>query len=98
MLRALLIIALLSVSTMAYAADSCESLLCMAGKLQGQAGGSDCNGPIGDYFSILKFGKRGRFDPGKTAAARLSFLTSCPSNVGDWPEQINAVYGTLYSL
>lgn len=80
------------------AADACASLLCMAGKLQGQAGGPECNGPISDYFSIIKFGKRGRFDAGRTASARLQFLTNCPSNAGDWPSRINASYGTLRSL
>lgn len=82
----------------AKASDACASLLCMAGKLQGQPGGPECSGPIGDYFSILKFGKRGRFDASRTANARLQFLTSCPSDVGDWPTRINASYGTLRSL
>jgi TrbM len=80
------------------AADACASLLCMAGKLHGQPGGPECHGPISDYFSILKFGRRGRFDAGRTASARLGFLTSCPSDVGDWPSRINSSYGTLRSL
>ena len=83
----------------AYASDPCQTLLCMAGKLQGQSGGGDCDTPIGDYFSIVKFGKHGRFNASGTASARLSFLNSCSApGVGDWPNQINAAYGTMQSL
>ncbi len=100
MLRFVLVlfIALGANVTTAYA-DSCQTLLCMAGMLEGQSGGSDCSGPIGDYFSILKFGKHGKFSPSKTAGARLSFLNQCPAtDVGNWPSEINAVYGTVFSL
>ncbi len=77
-------------------AEPCETLLCMAGKLHGQSGGSSCNGPIKDYFNIIKFKKHGKFSPSATAAARLSFLNRCPApGIGDLPSQINAVYGTL---
>ncbi len=83
----------------AHAADPCESLLCMAGKLQGQSGGEACGAPIGDYFAIIRFGRHGRFNPARTASARLSFLTSCTADgVGDWPMRINAAYGTLRSM
>lgn len=78
-------------------AGPCETLLCMAGKLQGQSGGAECSAPVSDYFSILRFGRRGRFDPGATAAARLGFLNSCPApGIGSWPSQINAVFGTSF--
>ena len=83
----------------AHAADPCQTLLCMAGKLQGQSGGGNCDAPISDYFSIVEFEKRGRFDAGKTATARLNFLHRCPApSASDWPSQINAAYGTLRNL
>ena len=83
----------------AHASDPCQTLLCMAGKLQGKSGAGDCDTPMGDYFSIVKFGKHGRFNASGTASARLSFLNSCSApGVGDWPNQINAAYGTIQSL
>ena len=39
----LLTVIFLLAASIAYA-DSCQSLLCMAGKLQGQSGGGDCDG------------------------------------------------------
>jgi hypothetical protein len=95
----MLVVLLTFTSGEARAADPCESLLCMAGKLQGQSGGDACSAPIGDYFAIMKFGRHGRFNPSKTAAARLNFLTSCAADgVGDWPMRINAAYGPLRSM
>ena len=89
-------IAITFTANAAFAGNPCNSLLCMAGKLQGQNGGSDCNQPIADYLSILKFGKHGRFSPGNTATARLNFLNSCQAQgAGEWPARINAVYGTV---
>jgi hypothetical protein len=80
-------------SASAAQADACETVLCMAGKLEGQSGGGACSGPIADYFNIIKYGKHWRFSPTATIAARLNFLNSCGSAVGNWPSQINAVYG-----
>lgn len=77
-------------------ADPCETLLCMAGKVQGQSGGSACTQPIADYFSIEVFGRHHSFNPGATAAARLNYLNSCPNaGSGNWPSKINAAYGTV---
>ena len=80
----------------AQASNPCETLLCMAGMLEGQSGGSACEGPISDYFSIIRYGKHWRFSPSATFAARLSFLNSYGSGVGDWPMMINAAYGALW--
>lgn len=94
-----LMVFVIAVTRTAYASDPCATLLCMAGKLQGQPGGSACSDSIGDYFSIVKFKKRAKFDPGQTASARLSFLTSCPGSRADnWPARINNAYGTIRSL
>lgn len=77
-------------------ANPCETLLCMVGKLEGQSGGSACDQPISDYFSIIGYGRHWRFSPSVTAAERLNFLNSCASpGVGNWPTQINAVYGAM---
>lgn len=91
------ILSLLMILTanVANASNPCETLLCMAGKLEGQSGGGACSGPIADYFNIIKYGKHWRFSPSSTAAARLNFLNGCGGDVGNWPSQINAVYGTL---
>jgi hypothetical protein len=84
---------LIIIASNAYA-NPCETLLCMAGKLQGQSGGNACNQPISDYFSIIMYGKHWKFNPSATAAARLSFLNSCSTpGIGNLPAQINAVYG-----
>ena len=42
----LLLICLAFSTSDARAADSCATLLCMAGMLQGQSGGSDCDGDV----------------------------------------------------
>lgn len=77
-------------------ANPCETLLCMAGKLSGQSGGSACSQPISDYFGIIRYGKHWRFSPGATAAARLNLLNSCPApGIGNLLSQINAVYGAM---
>ena len=79
----------------AHAANPCETLLCMAGKLEGQSGGGACSSPIADYFNIIKYGKHWHFSPSKTITARLNFLNSCGGEVGAWPTEINAVYGAM---
>jgi len=81
-------------ASVAHASNPCESVLCMAGKVEGQSGGASCSGPIADYFNIVEYGKHGKFSPSSTAAARLNFLNSCGSGAGNWPTKINAVYGT----
>lgn len=89
-------IPLMLAASTAHAGNSCESVLCMVGKLQGQDGGADCAGPVADYFNIVAFGKHGSFSPSKTANARLNYLNSCPApGIGDWPSRINATYGMV---
>jgi hypothetical protein len=60
-------------------ASSCDTLMCMAGKLQGQSGGDDCNQPIKDFFSIKKY-HHGHLDLGPTSDARRQFLNDCPGS------------------
>ena len=79
----------------AQASDSCKSLLCLSGQLQGEIGISGCSEAIADYFNIVEFGRHGSFNPGKTANSRLDFLNSCSApGMGDWVNRINNTYGS----
>lgn len=60
-------------------ASSCDTLMCMAGKVNGQSGGDDCNQPIKDFFSIKKY-HHGHLDLGPTSDARRQFLNDCPGS------------------
>ncbi|MBL0875119.1 conjugal transfer protein [Serratia nevei] len=73
-------------------ASACETLVCMAGKAGvGSSGGSSCDGPIKDFFDIVKF-KRGSFKGGATADARKAFLMSC-----DGASENKAIVDTIIS-
>lgn len=89
----LLAIAASLVTSEAEAKNPGGSLLCLAGMLQGQDGGSACNGYINDYFSILSF-KKGKFKAAATAALRAAFLNQTPGN-DEIKQQINDAYGML---
>ncbi|BCZ85741.1 hypothetical protein PTKU64_94160 (plasmid) [Paraburkholderia terrae] len=85
----------LSATTVA-SASSCESLICMAGKVQGQSGGDDCNQAIKDFFSIKRY-HHGHLDLGPTSDARRQFLDQCPGsqqNAGSLDE-IMSQFGTV---
>jgi hypothetical protein len=60
-------------------ASSCDTLMCMAGKVNGQSGGDSCNQPIKDFFSIKKY-HHGHLDLGPTSDARRQFLNDCPGS------------------
>ncbi|MDR5781243.1 TrbM/KikA/MpfK family conjugal transfer protein [Caballeronia sp. LZ065] len=60
-------------------ASSCDSLMCMAGKVQGQSGGGGCDQPIKDFFSIKRY-HHGHLDLGPTSDARRQFLDQCPGS------------------
>lgn len=74
--------------------DACESVLCLAGLLQGESGGSACDGAIEDYFSIQVF-KRGSFKPSATQKKRGNYLNGCESADAGWKSNINNTYGKL---
>ncbi|MDA8232793.1 MAG: TrbM/KikA/MpfK family conjugal transfer protein [Magnetospirillum sp.] len=88
------ILAIGAIAATSASADSCASVLCLAGMLQGQGGGSQCNGPIADYLNIQVWNKDG-FDAGGTANARMNFLSQCPYDQ-NWLQQINNAYGTTH--
>lgn len=66
------------VTTPVRAADPCEVVLCMYGKLTGANGGGSCNSPEKAFFDINVF-KKGIFQPTKTSNLRKSFLGECPT-------------------
>ncbi|WP_373919854.1 conjugal transfer protein [Yersinia rochesterensis] len=45
-----------------FAADVCEVVTCMYGKMTGGDGGEDCRAAERDFFSLNAFKKKGRFD------------------------------------
>ncbi|MFP3558193.1 TrbM/KikA/MpfK family conjugal transfer protein [Paraburkholderia sp. SIMBA_049] len=65
--------------TASASASSCDTVICMAGKVQGQSGGSDCNQAIKDFFSIKRY-HHGHLDLGPTSDARRQFLDQCPDS------------------
>ncbi len=79
-------------TTPVYAKDSCSTVLCMAGMLQGSGVVSGCKGFVQDYFTIIKFNSHGGISLNKTFSARGKFLGKCTS-AGEWPRMINNQYG-----
>lgn len=91
----IVIVLLLGVTSVAEAADPCASLLCLSGKLTGQGGGSSCNQPIADYFSLIGF-KNGGFSDGRTQGIRASYLNACNApGTEQYKTLINNQYGRL---
>ncbi|EFI4715945.1 hypothetical protein JJL91_002611 [Salmonella enterica] len=62
--------------TPAHAADACESVICLYGKMTGNSGGDECKSPEKEFFNIIKKNKYG-FLPNKTFNARNAFLGQC---------------------
>ncbi len=77
------------------AVPACGTVLCMSGQMQGGDGGSECKGPINDYFDIKKY-RKDKFSPSKTLKARTSYLDTCkaPDSKSD-KARINAKYGMI---
>ncbi|WP_426811723.1 TrbM/KikA/MpfK family conjugal transfer protein (plasmid) [Pseudomonas sp. WOUb67] len=81
-------------STSAHAKDPCETVLCMAGMLQGKGIVEGCDGAVSDFFSIIKRKKKNRIDINGTFNARKQFVNSCPQNSG-WGNKISNKYGRI---
>lgn len=79
-------------TTSAHAKKPCASLLCMAGLFQGAWISNECEPPVFDYFSIIKFNHHGGISTNKTKKARGDYLKKCPSGAG-WDKKINDKYG-----
>lgn len=85
-------IVILFLSAPVQAKDSCGTVLCMAGMLQGVGVVSECKGFVQDYFNIILFNSHGGISLNKTFKARGKFLGKCTS-AGSWPDMINSKYG-----
>lgn len=83
-------------SASSFAADPCESVLCLYGKATGNSGGSDCNGPENAFFSINSFKKHHRFNPSKTADMRKAFLLQCKAADPDAISKIISKFGRIH--
>lgn len=89
----LVAMALATQATTAFAKDPCETVLCMAGMLQGKGIVTGCSGPVSDFFDIVKK-KKGKFKPSATQDARRQFVNQCPTP-GGWGDKIADKYGQL---
>ena len=78
----------------ALAADACEVVVCMYGKLTGNSGGNECKPAERSFFSIVKRNKHG-FLPGPTASLREAFLRECKSADPLIISQIISKFGRL---
>ncbi|EFI8498275.1 hypothetical protein A9817_004281 [Escherichia coli] len=81
-------------STSVYAKDPCETVLCMAGMLKGKGIVEGCDGPVADFFDIVKKKKHGKIDLNGTFNARKKFVNSCPQHNG-WGNDISNKYGRI---
>lgn len=75
-----------------FAADPCEVVLCMYGKVTGNSGGSECTSAERNFFNIVKKNKHG-FQPGRTFDARKAFLGECPDAGKEEINKILSKYG-----
>lgn len=78
-----------------FAADACDVVVCMYGKMTGGDGGESCIAAERDFFSLNAFKKKGRFDPSKTADMRKNLLSNCPTAT---PEDINKIIDIFGSI
>lgn len=83
--------ALVCAAPYAQAKDSCETVLCMWGKLKGEFS-VECEPAVQDYFDIVKR-KHGKIKWSSTSNARLQFLNSCPTADGGATKKINDKFG-----
>lgn len=78
----------------AKAADACEVVICMYGKVTGNSQ-KECSGAEGDFFGLNGFKKKGRFDPTKTAEMRQSLLDQCSTADPAKVSQIISMFGRI---
>nr|BCU00372.1 hypothetical protein [uncultured bacterium] len=89
----LIAFSLATLAPSAFAKDPCETVLCMAGMLQGKGVVTGCDGPVSDFFDIVKK-KHGSFKPDATQDARREFVNQCPTP-GGWGDKIADKYGRI---
>jgi hypothetical protein len=84
-----------SAAPSAFAADACSVELCMSGMVLTGGQPDKCDGPIKDFFHIIKY-KNGAPSPSRTLKARKSFLNNCPSKNVKEKSEILAKYGAVF--
>lgn len=84
---------LLALSPASQAADACEVVLCMYGKMVGKSQ-NECSSAEKSYFKIIKK-KKGKFKSGRTATARLQFLNQCSTADRSTTKAINNKFGKM---
>lgn len=80
--------------------SACNTIICMAGMLNGDGVHASCKSAVDDYFKIITK-RKGKFSASRTARDRLKFLNQCPSSIAggdDWASRINSAYGRLRSF
>jgi hypothetical protein len=78
----------------------CRMVACMAGKVGGKYGnvdGSDCAGPIADFFSI-KEKKHGDFLPSHSAKKRKKELDKCKDELSQNTGAVGDIIGKFGRL
>lgn len=90
-------LALSLMSFNASAGDPCKAVLCLAGEVMGQSGGSECSDAIQEYFGIQVW-KKGTFKPSSTAKKRASFLNGCPADDGGFKKKIGDKFGKVLNM
>lgn len=90
------LLGLLTITTNVQANDkSCGTILCLGGTMQGGNGGAMCKQSIQDYFDIVKYKKKKKFDRGRTFKTRADYLDSCESENAGEKARIQAKYGFI---
>lgn len=87
-----IVIALVTQASPVFAKNPCETVLCMAGMLQGKGTVDGCENAVSDFFDIV-VKKNGEFKPDATQDARREFVNQCTTNNG-WGDKIADKYGT----
>jgi hypothetical protein len=85
------------ISLNASAADPCKAVICLAGEVMGQSGGSECSDAIQEYFGIQVW-KKGKFKPSDTAKQRAGFLNGCAAEDDGYKKKIGDKFGKVLSL
>lgn len=90
-----------AISPIAFASDdsndACGAIICLAGEMTGNSGGSACSPYIKEYFSIIAK-KNGNFNPARTAQKRMDWLNQCPMGNDDTGDKVNSRYGKRRGL
>jgi hypothetical protein len=82
----------------AFAGDPCKAVICLAGELTGDGGGSECDDALQEYFGIQVW-KHGKFKASSTASKRASFLDKCEADEdGGYKKKIGDKFGSKLGL